>query len=390
MSLNQKGSKTMREHFWQSQRGTAAVIVALMLIVLMGFGGFAIDIGNLYVVKTKMQNAVDAAVCGGGLELPNTGQATTQAYSLITANDFDPNSAPVTFTQDTVRNPGNAPEINCTMTNNARTYFMGLFGFQTVPITVLAEGILLQSGGSSVGGPFDYALFSNLNLPLSGTRNITGSVHSNHTLAMSGSCHIIGNAEGATGVTVSGTNTISGTVQADTLSHIIMSGSNDIGSTSDGAGNIAMPDYSQQIQNVAATTYTGNKTLSGVNNIEGSIYVSGSLTCSGVTTNGTGAILANGNITTSGTTTVGGSGQVCLYSANGNITISGTLDCGANGSAIIYAPNGTVTISGTQTIHGSIIANQIIISGTLTVIRDGYPVTTLTGGAGKPHVKLIR
>ena len=53
----------MKKYFWKSQEGAAAVIVALILTVLLGFVGLAIDTGNLYVIRTQMQNAVDAAVC---------------------------------------------------------------------------------------------------------------------------------------------------------------------------------------------------------------------------------------------------------------------------------------------------------------------------------------
>ena len=377
----------MKKHFWQDPKGSIGVMAAFMLSwFIMGFVGLAIDLGNLYVVRTQMQNAVDAAVCAGGLQLTDQSKATTQANLLITNNNFTPASGQPTF------DPTNTKKISYRLTKNVSTNFMGLFGYGTVPVAVSATAILVQSGTTTPGGPFDYALFSNLNLPLSGNRNITGSIHSNNTLTMSGGANITGNAEGATGVTMSGTNTVNGAVMADKLSHIIMSGSNTIGSKSAEAVNIAMPDYTAPIIALAQsnnTSYSSSKTLSGTTDISGDIYVQGNITASGVTTNGTGAILATGNITTSGTTTVGGSGQVCLYSANGNITISGSINCGTNGSAIIYAPNGTVTISGTTVIHGSIIAKQIIISGSLTVIRDGYPATSITGGAGTSHVKLI-
>lgn len=124
----------MRKNFWKNQKGSIAVMSALMLPVLLGFAGLSMDIGNIYLVKTKMQNAVDAAVSAGGLKLPDTVQATAQAKSFITNNGFNPNTVTVTFTQDPVKNPGNAPEINCSMTNNVPTSFMGLFGVKTVPI----------------------------------------------------------------------------------------------------------------------------------------------------------------------------------------------------------------------------------------------------------------
>jgi cytoskeletal protein CcmA (bactofilin family) len=379
----------MREHFGPNQKGSVAVMVALMLPFIVGFVGLGLDIGNLCVIRTQLQSAVDAAVCGGGLKLPDHSQATAQAQSFITNNNFDPSTATITFTQDTVRNPTNYPEINCSMTKSVPTYFMGLFGVKTVSLTASAEGIL-SSG--SVGGPFNYTLFSNLPLALSGSRTVTGSVHSNNGLTMSGSNNTItGAAEGAKGVTISGSNQTIGSVVADTQSDIHISGSNNtIGPLSGGASNIAMPDYTSQIEAIAGqqgTVYSNTKTLSGTNNINGNIYVKGNVTLSGVTTNGTGAILADGNITTSGTTTVGGSGQVCLYSANGNITISGSITNGTGASEIIYAPKGTVSISGNTTIHGSIIANQIVISGSLTIDGNDYPVRTLPGNQ---HVKLIQ
>jgi cytoskeletal protein CcmA (bactofilin family) len=337
-----------------------------------------------------MQSAVDAAVCGGGLYLPDTGQATAQAQALITDNNFDPNTATISFEQDTVRNPANDPEINCSLTITVPTYFMGILGYRTVSLSAAAKGVLKNTAGGS--GPFKFAMFSNLSLPLSGHHDITGSIHSNNMLVLSGGNNTItGAAEGATGVTISGSNQHIGSVVADTASNIHISGShNDIGSLSGGATNIPMPDYSSQIQAVAeaqGTVYSGSKTLSGQNNLDGNIFVDGNVTLSGINTNGTGAILATGNITASGQTTIGGSGQVCLYSANGNIMLSGSINNGTNASEIIYAPNGTVTISGNTTIHGRIIANQIVISGNLTIDADDYPVTSLPG---KKHVKLIQ
>ncbi|WP_449245280.1 pilus assembly protein TadG-related protein [Desulfobacca acetoxidans] len=376
----------MKDNLGRHEEGAIAVITALLLPVMIGFTGLAIDIGNLYVIKTRMQSAVDAAVCGGGLKLPNQGLATTTANSFITNNGFDPNDATITYTQDTVNNPAGSPEINCSMTNQVPTFFLGLFGYPNVSITVSAKGIL-QTGGA--GGPFNYAIFSDQNLPISGNQKITGSVHTNHQLTISGNTKISGAAEGATGVCLSGSNTI-GSVQADTTANIHVSGSNTIGSQSGGATQIAMPDFTSQIEAAAqaqGTVYYSAKILSGTNDLDGNIWVQGDITMSGMTTSGTGAILANGNITISGNTTIGGNGQVCLYSANGNITVSGSFNNGSNGSEIIYAPNGSVTISGNSTINGCIVAKRIVISGNLTV-NGNYTVASVP--LSNNHVKLIQ
>jgi cytoskeletal protein CcmA (bactofilin family) len=372
----QKRMKSMEERFWKNQKGSVVVLVALMLPILMGFAGLALDIGNLCVVKAKMQNAVDAAVCGGGLKLPDQSQATAQATSLITNNNFNPSTATITF-------PSSAT-IKCTMTNNVPTFFMGLLGIKTVSLTASAEG---QLQGSSPGGPFNYTIFSGsetLDLLLNGSQTVTGSVHSNDHLLINGSGTITGAAEGYKGVTVNGTHTI-GSVVADILQHITINGSNNIGSKSGGATDIAMPDYTQQIQSIAAQKYYTDKTFNGAVNINGSIYVQGKVTLNG-SISSSGAILATGNITVNGTSSISGANQVCLYSANGDVLINGTSFGDNTSSEIVYAPNGKVTINGNFVFHGRIIAKQVLINGSENIDGGDYPVTTLPG---KAHVKLI-
>jgi cytoskeletal protein CcmA (bactofilin family) len=377
----------MKENFWENEKGAAAVLTGIMFAALAGFVALSIDVGNLYLVKSNMQNAVDAAVCGGGLVLPNHDLASSKAKALIESNGFDDEAATITFTQDAVSNPGNAPEINCILQINARTYFMGLFGFRTVPIKASAEGILIQS---SPGGPFNYSIFSadplsTFELTLNGTQNVKGSVHSNDQLCINGSSTVSGSAEGVTGVTINGSNNI-GSVMADTLNDITINGSNTIGSKSGGASNIAMPDYSTQIANTAATTYNSSQTFNGTVNVTGNIYVKGDVTLNG-SINTSGAILSTGNITVNGTSSIGGSNQVCLYSATGNITINGTSFNDGTSSEIMFAPKGQITVNGSMTFHGRIIGYKVTINGSETVNGNDYPVTTLPG---KSHVKLIK
>jgi Flp pilus assembly protein TadG len=379
-----KGRGSMR-HFWKNQQGSMIVTMALMFSVLMGFGGLALDIGNLYVIKTRMQNAVDAAVAGGGLELPNTTQATAQARSLITLNNLDPDLATITFNQ-TAKNPGNKPQINCSMTQNVPTFFMGLFGFDKVTVSASAEAILLAG---SAGGAFNYTIFSGSptnTLLLNGSQTIQGSVHANYKLSINGSSNISGAAEGAQGVNINGSNNI-GSVVADTVDNIHVNGGNNIGEELGGASNIAMPDYSQQIADMAAQVYNSSKIFNGSVNVDGNIFVNGNVTLNGTVTS-TGTILATGNILVNGSATISGSNQVCLYSENGNITINVSSFNGSDSSAIIYAPNGTITINGSINFHGHVIGQKVMINGSGSFDGANYPVTSLP--AGKAHVQLIQ
>ena len=49
-----------------SQKGQAVAITVLLIPVIIGMMGLAIDIGNIYVHQSRLQNAVDSSVIGGG------------------------------------------------------------------------------------------------------------------------------------------------------------------------------------------------------------------------------------------------------------------------------------------------------------------------------------
>lgn len=51
------------------QRGAVLVVVALLLLVLLGFAALAVDIGHLAVVKNELQNAADAGALAGASQL---------------------------------------------------------------------------------------------------------------------------------------------------------------------------------------------------------------------------------------------------------------------------------------------------------------------------------
>ncbi len=55
----------------KKQRGAVAIVVALTLVVLIGFAGLALDGGQLqlYVSKTEQQNGADACALAASYEL---------------------------------------------------------------------------------------------------------------------------------------------------------------------------------------------------------------------------------------------------------------------------------------------------------------------------------
>jgi Flp pilus assembly protein TadG len=75
-----------------NQRGAAAILVALVLVVLVGFTALAIDVGHLVVARNELQNAADAGALAGARFLYNeegteVNEGANQiAYEAATAN----------------------------------------------------------------------------------------------------------------------------------------------------------------------------------------------------------------------------------------------------------------------------------------------------------------
>lgn len=93
-------------HAVQHQRGAVAIIVALCLTLLVGMLGLVLDLGHLYVAKTELQNAADAAALSGAERLNGTADriccaadsAQVLAIEAARRNSYDLNSKEVAIT----------------------------------------------------------------------------------------------------------------------------------------------------------------------------------------------------------------------------------------------------------------------------------------------------
>ena len=75
--------------FLADQDGGIGIVIALLLPVLFGFAGLAVDIGHSYAVKSQLKNAADAgALRGARVLVPYTGSPGTPnwASSLVQAS----------------------------------------------------------------------------------------------------------------------------------------------------------------------------------------------------------------------------------------------------------------------------------------------------------------
>lgn len=76
----------------QKQRGVILVFLVIVIAVLLGVAAFSLDMGRLFVLKTELQNAADAAALAAAKELNSTPgtilRAKTAAVSLIREESF--------------------------------------------------------------------------------------------------------------------------------------------------------------------------------------------------------------------------------------------------------------------------------------------------------------
>jgi formylmethanofuran dehydrogenase subunit C len=325
----------------RGQTGFILVYVTVFCLILIGFLSLAVDMGHLYLVKTKLQNAVDAAALAGAARLPDTAGANAAASQYARANGLPLDGTDISCSDDD-------QQIIVSHTEAVETYFMRCFGFSTVPVTVRAAAV--------IRGPFRYAIFSgdsanDLNVDI-GSCIINGSIHSNAGLNFAG-----------------GSFEVSGTAEA--VKTIAVSGFGHIDAEQSGAGYVTMPDFSRQIAAAAAAgghVYNGDTTLETDDVSYGkAIYVKGRLMIDAGVFVGTGAILADGDMFIKAGSIIAGDREVCFYSKNGNITIEGGA---GEYQGIFYAPHGTVTVqTGAGIFYGSIIGRQIALKGGSIIVN---------------------
>ncbi len=84
----------------EMESGTTAIFVGLLLFVIFGFAALAVDVGHLYVVRTELQTAADAASTAAARGLPIATVAEVIAIDYADRNDDG--AGPLTKAPDVV------------------------------------------------------------------------------------------------------------------------------------------------------------------------------------------------------------------------------------------------------------------------------------------------
>ena len=151
--------------------GQALVVVALLMVVLIGFMGLGIDLGYLRYMKRRLQQAADAAAIAGAQELSQCGSTPSctalraAAQSAMTENGFTGstlvagcgsssdsliltvNNPPCSVSTDPHKSDNHYVEVLVSQVQPL--FFSSIFGSRTVKLTARSEAGL-GSGASCI------------------------------------------------------------------------------------------------------------------------------------------------------------------------------------------------------------------------------------------------
>ncbi len=131
---------------WESmrskERGAVLVLAAGMLTVFMGMAGFAIDLGWLFWNGIRIQHGADAAALSGVIYEPDDqANAFFNAIQSASENGFNLASGATVTPADAVSDStavANNQQLRVTITQPVDTFFMRIFGLNTVDVTKTA------------------------------------------------------------------------------------------------------------------------------------------------------------------------------------------------------------------------------------------------------------
>lgn len=162
----------------QGEHGAVSVIVAIMLVVLLGFAAMAVDVSMLYAERTQLRNGADAAAlaiaqkCAKSSSDANCSTSAPLASNLANSNAqdgisniksiaFGSSSGPVTVTVG-AQESGHAP-------NQVSLFFANIFGMNATEVNASSTA----AWGTPSKGPAILPLaiaYCKLDIPTGGTQ----------------------------------------------------------------------------------------------------------------------------------------------------------------------------------------------------------------------------
>lgn len=149
------------EKLLKNQKGVFIVFTAVLLPVIFACAGLAMDLGNAFAHKSKLQNAADAAVLVyGRIDYPNNNKNPDNAKLYMAANDANGHMDKITERQITTGGDDNSVLLSLYASENVPTTFMRILGFENMPVSVVATCKVTTKKVSADSGVFKYAFIA--------------------------------------------------------------------------------------------------------------------------------------------------------------------------------------------------------------------------------------
>jgi len=336
----------------KNEDGQVLVMTSILLVVLLGFAALTIDLGRVYITKTKLQNVADAAALAGAQDLPFSSTDTRTAKS--TANYYAEQNG-VQESETTLNAPynGDSTKIEVVCRKTVSYTFARVLGFTQTDVSASA----VAQKQTVSGAAFGFAVFAGEGtVSYNGSNHVfDGGIYGRDGVSLGNGAQILhGDAVSSYG----GSSSFTGPGKSITSNPVI-----------------PMPDLSGLIKSQGIIVNSQAEFDAAVNgkSVNGPIYVNGNLTING-RIKGTGIIYANGMITFNGNSNGDilqtSEDSICFYAEKGDITFNG-------GSGVVigtlYAPHGTITINGgaNSTTYGRIIAKSVVVNGAKASVYSG-------------------
>jgi hypothetical protein len=385
----------------KGEAGQALALVALGLVVLLGFVGLGIDVGQMRYVNRRVQSAADSAAIAGAQELLY-GDVSVAAKADSATNGFTNGAGGATVT---VNNPpqsgphtGSSLYVEVIVSENQPTFFAKILGISSA--TVSGRAVATQTSGSNC----IFAL----------SPSATDAILINGSQTITAQCGSMDDSSASQALLHNGSGTFTTTGNAVTGGYL-NNGSGSISPTpvtsvppaSDPLSYLGAPTlptctyHSQVIYNGSGSyvaspgMYCGGMLVNGSLNLtlNSGLYIinGGSLIFNGsgiVTGNdvmfyitGGASVTLNGSQTFQLTAQTTGNYAGILFfqdrSDTSNATVNGSATSNFTGALYFPATQLTYNGSGPLSAYTILVANTILLNGSST-INDNY--TSLPGG----------
>ena len=131
----------------KGQRGQTIIIAALLLPVLLGMAGMAVDVGSYASERRNLQNAADSIALAAAQNLPDQSAALSAGQQWATRNNVPLSEVTITFTGST----STVPTVRATITTEHEFAFMKALGVNSRSVSGRAAAIKTSfAGGSGV------------------------------------------------------------------------------------------------------------------------------------------------------------------------------------------------------------------------------------------------